>query len=97
MSRLQEVNQLKKQLNNVLVAYREVEYQLQQYKEIVSAIHTLDDEDHEYWAWQPDEENHLESLTCPVLIPAEWLRNLIDESYMKGMLESYKLKEDFTH
>jgi hypothetical protein len=97
LSRLQEVNQLKKQLNNVLVAYREVEYQLQQYKEIVSAIHTLDDEDHEYWAWQPDEENHLESLTCPVLIPAEWLRNLIDESYMKGMLESYKLKEDFTH
>lgn len=28
----------------------------------------------EYWAWQGDEEDHLESLTCPVLIPAQMLR-----------------------
>ena len=31
----------------------------------------------EYWAWQGDGEDHLESLTCPVLIPATELRNII--------------------
>lgn len=33
----------------------------------------------EYWAWQGDGEDHLESLTCPVLIPAESLRKLRDD------------------
>lgn len=27
----------------------------------------------EYWAWQGDGEDHLESLTCPVLVPAQEL------------------------
>jgi hypothetical protein len=30
----------------------------------------------EVWYWQGDEEDHLESLTCPVVIPAEKLRHL---------------------
>lgn len=34
----------------------------------------------EYWAWQGDGEYHLESLTCPVLIPAEVLRKLHEEN-----------------
>lgn len=31
----------------------------------------------EYWAWQDDEENHLESLTCPILIRPKSLRVLL--------------------
>ena len=31
----------------------------------------------EYWAWQGDEEDHPESLTCPVLISASALRGLL--------------------
>lgn len=32
----------------------------------------------EFWAWQGDECDHLESLTCPVLIPAAELRALLE-------------------
>lgn len=31
----------------------------------------------EVWYWQGDNEDHLESLTCPVLIEAEELRTLL--------------------
>ena len=31
----------------------------------------------EYWTWQGDGEDHLESLTCPVLIPVDKLRDII--------------------
>jgi len=34
-------------------------------------------EDGEYWMWQGDGEDRLESLSCPVLIEAQDLRNLI--------------------
>lgn len=97
MSNKNKIYELRKQLNNVLDAYRENEYQVRQYRELVNAIHTLQNDDHEYLVWQPNEENHLESLTCPVVIPAEWLRSLIDEAYMKGMLEAYRLRQDFPH
>lgn len=32
-----------------------------------------------YWIWQGDGEDHLESLTCPILIRPEQLRSLIAE------------------
>ena len=32
-----------------------------------------------YWAWQGDEEDHPESLTCPVLIGARPFKDLLDE------------------
>lgn len=41
-----------------------------------------------YWAWQGDDTDHLESLTCPVLIPANDLRELEDAT-------RYKLQHDF--
>ncbi len=31
----------------------------------------------EYWAWQSDDGDHLESLMCPVLISAADLREII--------------------
>lgn len=31
----------------------------------------------EVWYWQEDGDNHIESLTCPVMIPAETLRRLL--------------------
>jgi regulator of replication initiation timing len=34
----------------------------------------------EVWYWQGDEEDHLESLTCPVLIEANDLRELLERS-----------------
>ena len=34
--------------------------------------------DGEYWAWQGDEEDHPESLTCPVLVPADTVRGWVD-------------------
>ena len=33
--------------------------------------------DGEYWAWQGDEDDHPESLTCPVLVPADTVRGWI--------------------
>lgn len=45
--------------------------------------HTLKMNNHiaanEWWCWQRDEEDHLESLTCPVLIPAANLRDIVAE------------------
>ena len=36
--------------------------------------------DGNYWSWMPDEhENHIESLTCPVVIHPEDLRNIVRE------------------
>ena len=35
--------------------------------------------DGEVWYWQGDGADHLESLTCPVLIEAEDLRKLLTE------------------
>ena len=31
------------------------------------------------WLWQGDEEDHLESLSCPILIDAQDLRDLLGE------------------
>jgi hypothetical protein len=31
-----------------------------------------------YWAWQGDGEDHLESLACPVLIPTKSLQEILD-------------------
>jgi len=33
-------------------------------------------DNYDYWIWQGDGEDHLESLTCPVLIEAQDLRDL---------------------
>ena len=35
--------------------------------------------DKEYWIWQP-EHNHLESLTCPILITPKVLSTLIEDA-----------------
>lgn len=32
-----------------------------------------------YWGWQGDGEDHLESLSCPVLIPAQSLREIVEK------------------
>lgn len=70
--------ELVKQKANVLESYTQLKFTHDKMREIIQAI---DDKEHgQYWAWQPDfEENHLESLSCPVLIPADWLRQLLEE------------------
>ena len=72
-----KVTILEKRETNILNSYREIEYKNRQLMERVNAIDAI--KTGEYWAWMPGEDNHIETLTCPVLIPAEWLRNLIDE------------------
>ncbi len=44
-----------------------------QWKRIQNSINNQ-----EYWAWQGDGEDHLESLTCPIVIQPEDLRKLLE-------------------
>lgn len=50
-------------------------------EEVRSLRHTLslanEKNGGDYYTWQPFEENHLETLSCPVLIEADWIRQLI--------------------
>lgn len=77
-----ELEELRKQLGHVLEANRDLEYRNRQLCEALEAHNTKQAEDGGlgYHVWMPDEENCLETLSCPVLIPAEWLRNLCQEA-----------------
>ena len=60
-------------------------------KELESKL-KLCDYDHrikldETWYWMGDGEDHLESLTCPVIINAEDLRNLLADERQKAFRE----------
>lgn len=72
------VNKLEKQKQNILEEYNRIKADLDRYRELVTAINGKQQGD--YLAWIPGDVNHLESLSCPVLIPAEWLRNLLDDA-----------------
>ncbi|MHB8122633.1 MAG: hypothetical protein ACYDG4_10810 [Desulfuromonadaceae bacterium] len=73
-----KVRDLEKQKHNILESHKNLKHERDLLKEELNAIHSMKSD--QYWAWQPDfEENHLESLSCPVLIPAAWLRELLDE------------------
>lgn len=80
-----KLEQADKRLKNATESWKEQGYRLRQYMELVSAINNKPEG--EYYTWQPGEENHLESLLCPVLIPAEWLRNILDEARIEGKIE----------
>ncbi len=48
-----------------------------------------------YWCWQGDAEDHPESLTCPVLVPADQVREWVasrskafEEAYEQSLLTS---------
>lgn len=77
------LSQLAKQKSYIKDEYQRISSELAQYKKIVGAINGLTAG--EYWAWDPNGENHLETLSCPVLIPAEWLRNMLAAA--KGNLD----------
>jgi hypothetical protein len=38
----------------------------------------------EVWYWDNQEENHIESLSCPVVISADDLRQLLQQAALKG-------------
>lgn len=48
-------------------------------------------ENKEFWYWQGDGTDHLETLVCPVLIRPEALINLIDEARTETIEEIKKL------
>jgi len=73
-----KVRDLERQKHNILEAHKLAEWQLGQVSDQLTAIYYMKND--QYWAWQPDfEDNYLESLTCPVLIPAAWLRELLEK------------------
>ena len=53
------------------------------YKELFELLRQ--ERDGEVWCWQGDGEDHLESLTCPVLIRPEILKAMHDESVMAAI------------
>lgn len=79
----QELASVIKQRDNVVEAYKDLEYRCQQYREALAAHNTVKQGDHGpgYHVWMPGEPNHLETLvdTCPVVIQAGWLRDLLAE------------------
>ncbi len=50
----------------------------------------------EYWAWQNDGNDHLESLVCPGLIKADELRDLIKQARKEGYEEYTKRAVDMS-
>lgn len=84
LERLQQaedlVTQLIRERDNTTEAWKESQANLTRAAEALRAHNTVQQGDHGlgYHVWMPGEDNHLETLTCPVLIPAEWLRNLIE-------------------
>ena len=49
----------------------------------------------DFWAWQGDGEDHLESLTCPVLIIAKDLQAIIEANHARQ--EDHKTLVDTVH
>lgn len=86
----EQVAQLQKQKQNIYEEYARIKANHDRYREIVAAINGKPNGD--YWAWVPGEDNHLESLSCPVLIPAECLRNLLDEAKEEEKAELARVK-----
>ena len=50
--------------------------------------------DGDFWHWMKDEENHLGSLTCPVIINAEDLRELLSKQAETAVSEYVRIHEE---
>ncbi len=42
----------------------------------------------EYWYWQGDDEDHIESITCPIIITPHKLREAIDAGALRAKPEA---------
>lgn len=75
--------------DNVLSACKEAQADGRRLQEILTAVNAknTNDECHPYHAWEPGGDNHLETLSCPVLIPAQWLRDLIADGGREAQAE----------
>lgn len=69
------VDRLEKELNSYKDAYRTLEQDCARWRE--ECERHRDKANGDYWGWQNDENNHLESLVCPILISASDLRSLL--------------------
>lgn len=65
-----EIDLLKGQLKYRREQHRDLKIQARLMKEAAEG---------NYWAWQEDGENHLESLTCPVMIDPQDLLKLVHQ------------------
>lgn len=60
--------------------YSDIEMEARRHKEALDAVNqAARDGRGDAHAWVAGEDNHLESLVCPVVIPAQWLRDLLDQ------------------
>jgi hypothetical protein len=66
---------LSKTLSNVQAAWLEQKEQIRSLEHALSLANNKNGDD--YYAWIPYAENHLETLSMPVLIEADWIRQLI--------------------
>jgi hypothetical protein len=83
---------LKKQNNNIVEAYEEQGYRMRQLSESLDSANSIAIGEYHYWI--AGEANHLETILCPVVIPAEWLRNLLDEAREQGRKEEQEAPVD---
>jgi predicted nuclease with TOPRIM domain len=79
------IKELEKQKINLREAYDALKIEADDLKRMHHEVHYhfLHDSEvhnHAHWCWMWDDENHLESLSCPVLIPADWLRILLKDA-----------------
>ena len=75
------IAELESQLYNTTLAYKELDKEHSRLRQYADEIN-IDASERGYWAWQ-DSDNYLESLTCPVLIPAATLRSLLPKALGK--------------
>lgn len=78
-----------RRLANVVEECKRRGYRIRQLDEAIEAINAVTSDSHcaNYHVWIPGEDNHLETLSCPVVIPAEWLRNIIEEAVAAKVAE----------
>lgn len=86
-----EIN-LASQLKNCTKAYELMVIERDKYKDYFMSINA-EYQAQGHWAWQGDGTDDLESLTCPVLISANDLRNLIQKGQEPLKKELKNLRE----
>lgn len=78
------IKELEKQKQNLLEVVNEQKEMIRDLSTTLGIHHNFCSDNEllntNHWCWQWGEENNLDSLSCPVLIPAEWLRALLQKA-----------------
>jgi hypothetical protein len=88
------VKSLQKSLDNTREAWEEQRDEISSLRKALSNVNEYNKGHH--YTWQPFAENHLETLSMPVLIEADWIRQLITEG-RKPLQKQIEKLEDIIH